>query len=457
MIAGRDAVTPESMTDEFADLEALMSSPYVPEPPSARVVSPQRRARRRRAWIVSAIVLVVLLAGTGGYVGWALTAPLPEPVITSQAPRVPVMNAAPFMLPTDGAAALSVSGGEEYFGPEAEGMWITSGSGDARSIASISKLITALVVLDAHPLAGADDPGPTITFSKAAHDLYDKYYVMGATIAAMPTGSSMSLHDALATMLIPSASNYAEAVSTWAFGSQWAFLQATRTWLDNHGLTDTTIHEPTGIDPRNTSTPADLVTLARLAAANPAIAEITSTKAMTLPGPGSMVNTNTLLGSQGITGLKTGNLGPGIYSLLFTASIDVGIGEPVHVFGVRLGGATREGVNRDVKLLLDGIIYGFQTVPLAKAGQQVGTITTTWGSTATLVIDTTASIYTWSDTAITMTMDLSAPTDYTDGEVVGTITWTAGPHTTTADVRIDGGIQPPTEWWRLTNPTQLWD
>ena len=178
---------------------------------------------------------------------------------------------------------------------------------------------------------------------------------------------------------------------------------------------------------------------------------------MTLPGPGSMVNTNTLLGSQGITGLKTGNLGPGIYSLLFTASIDVGIGEPVHVFGVRLGGATREGVNRDVKLLLDGIIYGFQTVPLAKAGQQVGTITTTWGSTATLVIDTTASIYTWSDTAITMTMDLSAPTDYTDGEVVGTITWTAGPHTTTADVRIDGGIQPPTEWWRLTNPTQLWD
>ncbi|WES63952.1 hypothetical protein P0L94_15970 [Microbacter sp. GSS18] len=400
---------------------------------------------------------MALLAGTGGYVGWALTAPLPEPVITSQEPRVPAMNPAPFMLPTDGAAALSVSGGEEYFGPEAEGMWVTSGSGEPRPIASISKLITALVILDAHPLTGADDPGPTITFTKAAHDLYDKYYVMGATIAAMPTGSSMSLHDALATMLIPSASNYAEAISTWAFGSQWAFLQATRIWLDEHGLTDTTIYEPTGIDPRNTSTPADLIAIAKLAAANPAIAQITSTRALTLPGPGPMVNTNNLLGSQGINGLKTGNLGQGTYSLLFTAAIDVGIGEPLRVFGVRLGGATREGVARDVKLLLDGIIYGFQTVPLAKARQEVGTIATAWGSTATMVIDAPASIYTWSDTPITMTMDLGTPDTYTDGEAVGTITWTAGPHTTTADVRIDGGIQPPTGWWRLTNPTHLWD
>ena len=100
------------------------------------------------------------------------------------------------------------------------------------------------------------DPGPTITFDKADHDLYDKYYVMGATIARMPTGSSMSLRDALATMLIPSASNYAEAVSTWAFGSQGAFLDAARRWLAAHGLTGTTIVEPTGISARNTSTPS---------------------------------------------------------------------------------------------------------------------------------------------------------------------------------------------------------
>lgn len=204
-------MTVESTNDEFADLAELMTRAQEPVGGSD---SPRRRARRRRGWIVTAVVLVVLLAGSGGYAGWALTAPLPDPVITSQAPAVPVTSPAALTLPGDGAAALSVSGGEEYFGSDAPGMRVTSGDAEARPIASITKLITAPVILDAHPLAETDDPGPTITFDKAAHDLYDEYYVRGATIAAMPTGSSMSLRDALATMLIPSASNYAEAVST---------------------------------------------------------------------------------------------------------------------------------------------------------------------------------------------------------------------------------------------------
>lgn len=69
-------------------------------------------------------------------------------------------------------------------------------------------------------------------FSEADHDLYDAYDVRGATVAPMPAGSSMSLRDALGMMLIPSACNYAEAVPTWAFGSQWAFLRGPRTSRD---------------------------------------------------------------------------------------------------------------------------------------------------------------------------------------------------------------------------------
>lgn len=44
---------------------------------------------------------------------------------------------------------------------------------------------------------------------------------------------------------------------------------------------------------------------------------------------------------------------------------------------------------------------------------------------------------------------------YTDGEVIGTVIWTAGSSTATADVHIDGDITPPTEWWRLTHPSEL--
>lgn len=414
-----------------------------------------RRAGRRRALLITALVVAVVLAAVGGYAGWALTAPLPAPAVASQAPRVTTPEAAGIALPKNGATAISVSGADDYLGATASEVWMTSGTDEPRPIASLSKLITALVVLEARPLASADDPGPTITFGKAAHDLYDEYYVLGATIAPMPTGTTMSQRDALATMLVPSASNYADAVSTWAFGSRWAFLEATRTWLAAHGLAGTTIVEPTGIDPRNTSTPGDLLKIAKIAAANPVVARIAALRSLTLTGPGVMYNTNGLLGTSGITGLKTGNLGANTYNLLYTATLDVGAGERLDVTGVVLGGESRDSVDRSVVLQLDGIRAGFHKVPLASSGQELGSYTTPWGSTATLVVDRTASIFTWSDTPITVAMDTSIPTTYADGEVIGSITWTAGPNTVTTDVRIDGSIEPPTAWWRLTHPAEL--
>jgi D-alanyl-D-alanine carboxypeptidase (penicillin-binding protein 5/6) len=314
-----------------------------------------------------------------------------------------------------------------------------------------------MVILDAHPLADANDPGPTITFDKADHDLYDKYYVMGATIARMPTGSTMSLRDALATMLIPSASNYAEAVSTWAFGSQGAFLDAARRWLAAHGLTGTTVVEPTGISARNTSTPADLLAIGKLALADPTIAKIVATPGLSLPGPGGMSNTNTLLGVDGITGLKTGNLGEGSYNLLYSATLDVGAAEPLAVVGVAMGGATRESLNSDVLRTLDSIRAGFQRVPLVSHGLEVGSYSTPWGSTARMIVAGDASIFTWSDTPITATMQTTTPKTYEDGEVVGSITYTAGPNSTTVPLEMDGSIIPPTEWWRLTHPAELGD
>jgi D-alanyl-D-alanine carboxypeptidase len=168
-----------------------------------------------------------------------------------------------------------------------------------------------------------------------------------------------------------------------------------------------------------------------------------------------MSNTNELLGRDGISGLKTGNLGEGTFNLLYTATLDVGAAGPLHVTGVVLGGYSRQSVDVGVLALLDSIRHGFHEVPLAKAGQEIGSYSTPWGSTVRIVVGEDASIFTWSDTPITVAMETTTPVDYTDGEVVGTITWTAGPHTATAPVTIEGSIAAPTEWWRLTNPTEL--
>ncbi len=445
--------TDHETVDEFADLRELMGSEYEQAP--GRRLDADARRRRRRGWLITGLVFVVIIAAVGGYVGWALNAPVKAPASVSQVPEAPVPAAAQLALPTEGAAAITVAGADEYLGAKSGGMLATSGGDARRPIASISKLITAMVVLNAKPLSNAADPGRMITFSKADHDLYDKYYSMGAAIAPMSTGSTMSERDAIATMLLPSAANYADAVSTWAYGSPSAFLSATRAWLAKNGMKDTVITEPTGMSARNVSTPADLITLGKIAAANPAIAAITSTQNLVVPGAGGLSNTNDLLGKDGITGLKTGNLGAGTYNLLYTASLDVGTGHPLAVTGVMLGGATHGSVDQDVVALLDSIRAGFKTVPLATRGQQIGTYSTPWGSSAKLIVGDDASILTWSDTPITVTMDAKTPKTYQSGEKVGTITWKAGPHTTTASVQIDGSIVPPTDWWRLTHPGLL--
>ncbi|WP_125132805.1 D-alanyl-D-alanine carboxypeptidase [Microbacterium sp. 10M-3C3] len=420
---------------------------------------PVRRARRRRSRLIAGVVVLALLVlsvgGAGGYAVWALNAPLPEPVVSLQTPQPPRTPVAAVPMPGDGAAVVAVAGADAYLGPDASAAWLRSGDDSPRPIASLTKLITTLVILDAHPLPGPDDPGPTLTFDKADHDLYDAYYVLGATVAPMPTGTRMSLRDALATMLLPSASNYADATASWAFGSTGAFAGAARRWLDAHGLASTRIVEPTGIDRRNTSTPGDLLALAKIAAADPVVAGLAGRSSMRVPGAGDLYNTNGLLGVDGITGLKTGNLGEGTFNLVYTATADVGSGTPLAVTGVMLGGPSRDAVERATREVLAGLRAGFHRVPLAQPGDRIGSVTARWGAEADIVIGASADVLTWSDTAIAVTLDTRKPTTYADGEEIGAISWTAGPDAARAPVVIAGGIEPPDAWWRLTHPDLL--
>ncbi|MCJ1706922.1 D-alanyl-D-alanine carboxypeptidase family protein [Microbacterium sp. VKM Ac-2923] len=417
---------------------------------------PQSNGRAGRiALIVFLVVTFLVLGGSGGYVWWASSAALPAPIVTSQAPAVAAGPAASLALPSGGQMLMSVEGGETYLGPDAAGAFASSGGNDPRPIASIAKLITALVILDAHPLDGPDDAGPTIAFTEADTDLYDQFYVQDAVIAKMPDGLTLSLHDSLATMLLPSAANYAVANARWAFGSESAYAQAARTWLSANGLNDTRIVDATGLDDRNTSTPNDLVALGRIAAGNPVVARLAATEWITVEGPGYVTNTNDLLGTLGITGMKTGNLGDGTFNLLFTSTLDVGVGGPLNITGVRLGGETHDSTDDDVVRLLQSLQDGFHDLSLGTVGDDVGTISTPWGSEASLVLTRTAALRTWSDTPVAVNLDTVTPQNYADGEVVGTVTWTAGPETTSSDVKIKGAIAEPTLWWRLTHPTEL--
>lgn len=453
---GLDNLPRDDQRDGISQLTDLMRQAPAPEPlRTPEPVDPaMRRRRRRRRQLATGISVVVVLGLAAGYAGWALNAPIAPASLETDVPQVAVPAAAQVALSPDGAMAVSVEGADDYLGTAA--IWAASGGDQARPMASISKIVTALVILSAKPLADASDEGPTITFDKDDHALYDKYYVLGATIAAMPTGTRMSERDALETMLIISASNYAEATATWAFGSQSAFLRAARDWLAANGLGGTTMVEPTGIDPRNTSTPADLIALGKIAMADPVVSQIVGMRSLSVAGgvvAGS--NTNDLLGSEGIIGIKTGTLEDSGSNLLFRAVLDVGLPQAITVTGVQLGGFSHESVDADVRALLASIRGGFHPVALAEADQVVGTYTTAWGASSPLAIEQAASVVTWSDTPVTASLSADALTTGAARDEVGEITWTAGTSTVTGTLVLTQDIAPPTAWWRLTHPFEL--
>ena len=108
-------------------------------------------------------------------------------------------------------------------------------------------------------------------------------------------------------MLLPSADNVAWILARWDAGTQAAFTAQMNTAARQLGMTHTHYTDPSGLSASTTSTAADQVRLGMAAMREPALAQIVALPGATIPVAGMVRNYNTLLGQDGITGLKTGS------------------------------------------------------------------------------------------------------------------------------------------------------
>jgi D-alanyl-D-alanine carboxypeptidase (penicillin-binding protein 5/6) len=398
----------------------------------------RRQIYRRRRTAVIAVVIAVIAFGI--YLPLTLLTPLGSPQVSVPAVAVSSGTAPTIDWPSFGSSAFSIVGDDASMQ--------TSGNGAALPMASISKIITALVVLQAKPLTVGDE-GPTITFSQADHALYEKYIALDGSVKPMPAGASMSEHQVLQVALIASANNYAETIADWAYGSESAYVTAATSWLKAHGLDHTTLVEPSGIDPANTSTASDLVALGKLAIANPVLAAIVDTPTITLPVVGTIRDGNQLLGRDGVIGIKTGTLTT-TSSLLFAARIRRS-GTTVTVVGAVLGATERSAVGPAVTALLKQVAAGIHVVTLAKKGQSFATYSTGWGRRASAVATATKSTAVWAGTPISASV---APPSSAAGTktATGSVSFAVGPTSIRVPLTLDHAISAPSPWWRLSHP-----
>ncbi len=291
----------------------------------AREPAPVRTGRRRRGILVLLTGLCCLASAGLTYLGLTeLTTPSFPPAMTAPAPATVSPTAGtttggPARLgavswPADGFSAADISGVGVVVGP---------GATRPVPIASVAKLMTAYVILHDHPLpAGGSGPAITVQPSEAA--AYPAQVRDGDSLVPVTAGETLTERQALAALLLPSADNVAWILARWDAGGQAAFVARMNTTAQRLGMTGTRYTDPSGLDQSTTSTAADQVRLGAAAMRVPALAAITAMPATVVPVAGMVRNTNTLLGQDGIAGLKTGSTQAAGGCLLVAAWSQVG-------------------------------------------------------------------------------------------------------------------------------------
>jgi D-alanyl-D-alanine carboxypeptidase (penicillin-binding protein 5/6) len=210
-----------------------------------------------------------------------------------------------------------------------------SGRADPQPIASVAKLMTAYVVLQAAPLALGEE-GPDLPVTRGDVTDTERRRAEGESVVPVEAGEELTELEALEALLLPSANNVAMMLARETAGSVDAFVNRMNATADDLGMDDTEYTDPSGMDVGTVSTPADQVVLLDTALEDPVLAAVLGSRSAEIPVAGTITTTDALLGQHGIVAGKTGSHDAAGGCFVFRAVVQVG-GEPVTVTGVVLG------------------------------------------------------------------------------------------------------------------------
>ncbi len=405
------------------------------------------RGARLRPAVAGPGVLVPLgmvVALTAAYAGTTALWPLHEVAPTASAVSFETVSApaATITWPAQGSSAVGVGG-----------LTTTASSVDPASIASITKVVSVLMVLDRLPLA-LGEQGPEFAFTAADSRDFWSYRRSNQSSLDVPVGGVLTEYQMLQGTLLGSANNYIDRLARELWGSEQGFAVAAEAWLRDRGLADDmTIVTPSGFDERNTATPEALVRLGEIAMKNPVFAQIVGTRSAEIPGAGAVTNTNGMLADAGVTGIKTGTLVG--WNLLTAKTVTVD-DIPVTLYAAVLNQDDDAQRLAGTRSLFAEVEAALQTQPAAvPAGTVVGRVDTEWGEQVDIVTDADADVILWNGAAATSSPEFTLDDEVDDGAVVGTLR-TVGPlNTATTELSLSDDVEGPTFWWRLTNPIAL--
>jgi len=268
-----------------------------------------RPAAVSRAIVATALAMGLLAAAAASAPDGIGATPPPTPVPPGGSPspfptalHTPVRTAVPPKLTSPSAILQDLHTGQVLYAKKAN---------VRRPIASITKIMTALVVLEA---ASPDDV--VVVSARAAGTR--------ASQLGLVTGERISVRQLLYALLMQSSNDAAVALAEHVGGSVEAFANLMNEKADELGLHRTHFRDASGLEDRGYSTARDVAAIVRAAYAEPLFARITRTKFRRIQAPSGparrIQNRNILLWLYpGAIGAKTGFTTPAQHCLVAAA------------------------------------------------------------------------------------------------------------------------------------------
>jgi serine-type D-Ala-D-Ala carboxypeptidase (penicillin-binding protein 5/6) len=230
-----------------------------------------------------------------------------------------------------------------------------------RPIASMAKVITALAIMEKQPFKPGQE-GQTYSITKNDIAGLNAYFSQGGSVLPIFIGMKLTQYHAMQRMLIASDNIIADILVERIFGSKEAYVTYVRDMLKRMGLSRTVVADACGFNPATVSTPSELIPIGIAALKNPVIARIVALQQARIPIAGNIKNTNQLLGTDGVIGIKTGTTDAAGSCLLFAARYTAKDGQKGTIVGVIMGDANHSRLYSDSRALLASAKRGFGLV-----------------------------------------------------------------------------------------------
>jgi D-alanyl-D-alanine carboxypeptidase (penicillin-binding protein 5/6) len=367
-------------------------------------VRPQRMRRLRHhrmmkaslAVLLVSVVVLIAVVGTERAVR-----PLAQPVIaTVQHTSEVVPGTSPALpWPSQGQAAVAIPalGYAEQSGPEVP-----------VPVASLAKMATAVVMLRDHPIP-LGSSGPSILVNGDEAGQFGVDLANNETTIPLQAGESITELQLLQALMVASANDAAYTLAEWDAGSEAAFVAKMNGLATSLGAVHSHFVDSSGFQPQSISTATDMLRIAAAGMAIPTFAAVVDEPAATVPMAGVITNVVTLIGTNGIVGVKSGYTSQAAGCMVLAGNRTVA-GRSVLVLAAALGqkiqpppaaattpptaGAPTtttvpyNALEAQYPLLytgplVEGLLYASEAkvtpVILTRSGQVVGTATAEWG------------------------------------------------------------------------------